>query len=97
MSFGFGVGDILAVLKLANKVRKDFLGGSEASPGCLVRNLSIVLSDVDVTVSECELTQAQHNELAEILSSCQAVLQDLEQVLGKFTEISSTNDPSLGM
>ncbi|KAK4212166.1 hypothetical protein QBC37DRAFT_389070 [Rhypophila decipiens] len=99
MSFGFGVGDVLAVLKLANKVRKDFFGAPKQVQDVCdeVRNLSIVLSDVDVTVSECELTQAQQNDLAEILSSCQTVLQDLEQVLGKFTELSSTNDPSLGM
>ncbi|KAM7205912.1 Ankyrin repeat-containing domain protein [Rhypophila sp. PSN 637] len=78
MSFGFGVGDILAVLKLANKVRKDFLGApKQAQEVCdEVRNLSIVLIDVDVTIS--------------------GVLEDLEQILGKFTDISSTNGPSLG-
>jgi hypothetical protein len=26
MSFGFGVGDFLAVIQLANKVRRDFVG-----------------------------------------------------------------------
>jgi hypothetical protein len=26
MSFGFGVGDFLAVLELANKIRRDFVG-----------------------------------------------------------------------
>lgn len=26
MSFGVGVGDLLAIISLANKIRKDFLG-----------------------------------------------------------------------
>jgi hypothetical protein len=29
MSFGFGVGDIVALLELANRVRKDFVGAPE--------------------------------------------------------------------
>lgn len=29
MSFGFSVGDFLAVIELANKVRKDFAGAPE--------------------------------------------------------------------
>jgi len=35
MSFGFGVSDFLAVIGLANKIRKDFAGAPSAFKGAL--------------------------------------------------------------
>lgn len=35
MSFGFGVGDFLAVIQLANKIRKDFAGAPSEFNGAL--------------------------------------------------------------
>jgi hypothetical protein len=35
MSFGFGVGDFLAVIELANKIRKDFAGAPDEFKGAL--------------------------------------------------------------
>ncbi|RSL54244.1 hypothetical protein CEP54_009975 [Fusarium duplospermum] len=65
MSFGFGVGDFIAVLELVNKVRKDFQSAPSQFEDISneVRSLSIVLSDVDVTVSELELDPYQQNDL----------------------------------
>jgi hypothetical protein len=35
MSFGFGVSDFLAVIQLANKIRKDFAGAPSEFKGAL--------------------------------------------------------------
>jgi hypothetical protein len=47
MSFGFGVGDFIAVLKIANTIRKEFVGApdqfKDISDECVVR-LRIVLT-----------------------------------------------------
>ena len=46
MSFGFGIGDFLAVIKLANKVRKDFVGApkqfQEISTECALFTISYI-------------------------------------------------------
>ncbi|UPL02096.1 hypothetical protein LCI18_013030 [Fusarium solani-melongenae] len=93
MSFGFGVGDFIAVLKLVNKVRKDFQSApsqfEDISNG--VRSLSIVLSDVDVTVSETELDVYQRSDLQHLVSSCRDVLERLEETLDKYRDLNSGN------
>ncbi|KAF5846821.1 hypothetical protein GGP41_004909 [Bipolaris sorokiniana] len=57
MSFGFSVGDFLAVIRLVNKIRKDFVGAPSQFRDIsnVLRSLSIVLNDAEVTVSEHEL------------------------------------------
>jgi hypothetical protein len=35
MSFGFGVGDFLTVIQVANKIRKDFAGAPDEFKGAL--------------------------------------------------------------
>jgi len=35
MSFGFSIGDFLAVIQLANKIRKDFVGAPNEFNGAL--------------------------------------------------------------
>lgn len=47
--------------------------------------LSIVLGEVDVQIFEAELTQDQRNNLADLVSSCQSVLEDLQGVLSKLS------------
>ncbi|RMJ13402.1 hypothetical protein CDV36_006950 [Fusarium kuroshium] len=89
MSFGFGVGDFIAVLKLANGVRKDFQSAPSQFEDISneVRSLSIVLSDVEVTVSESELDAYQRNDLQHVINSCRDVLERLEDTLDKYRDL----------
>ncbi|WAO94686.1 NACHT domain-containing protein [Fusarium falciforme] len=93
MSFGFGVGDSIAVLELVNKVRKDFQSAPSQFEDISneVRSLSIVLSEVDVTVSETELDAYQRSGLQHLVSSCRDVLETLEETLEKYRDLSSGN------
>jgi hypothetical protein len=52
-----------------------------------VRSLSIVLSDVDVTVSETELDAYQRSDLQHLVSSCRDVLETLEDTLDKYRDL----------
>jgi hypothetical protein len=54
-----------------------------------VRSLSIILQDVEVVLSEPDLTSLQKTELREIADGCLNVLQKLEQTLGKYGELKS--------
>ncbi|KAI1377192.1 hypothetical protein F4677DRAFT_459094 [Hypoxylon crocopeplum] len=91
MNFGFGVGDFITVIKLVNKVRKEFAGAPsqfrEVSDE--VRGLSIVLQDVEIDVSEHELDEKQKSNLQNITNSCRSVLDDLEVALDKYRELES--------
>ncbi|KAI8712989.1 NACHT domain-containing protein [Fusarium sp. LHS14.1] len=93
MSFGFGVGDFIAVLELVNKVRKDFQSAPSQFQDISneVKSLSIVLSDVEVTVSETELDEFQRLDLQHLVSSCRDVLETLEETLGKYRDLHPGN------
>ncbi|KAL2671363.1 hypothetical protein Neosp_013948 [[Neocosmospora] mangrovei] len=90
MSFGFGVGDFIAVLELVNKARKDFQSAPSQFQDISneVRSLSIVLSDVEVSVSESELDAWQRADLQAIVSSCRDVLEALEDTLDKYRDLN---------
>lgn len=85
MSFGFGIGDFLAVIELATKIRKRF---SDA-PAKLqdisdeVKSLSILLSDIavhaDSVVEKPHLSKAE--ELETIVKGANHVLHDLDNLL----------------
>ncbi|GLB16234.1 hypothetical protein AtubIFM61612_006078 [Aspergillus tubingensis] len=89
MSFGFGVGDFLAIIQLANKIRKDFV----EAPAQLrdlsdeVRNLSIVVQDLEVELSGKELDRAQEAELCNIVQSCRSLLNDIQKLVGQYSEL----------
>ncbi|KAI9155084.1 Ankyrin-1 [Paramyrothecium foliicola] len=85
MSFGFSVGDVLAVVALANKIRKDFSGAPEQFKHIAqdVRSLAIVIQDANVNVDQ--MSEDQVANFQEILSSCQALLQKLEKTVDKWT------------
>lgn len=111
MSFGFGIGDFIAVLELAIKIRKEFAGApgqfKNISDECVVsdtsaddqkdtgtdsqiyrvRSLSIVLQDVDVSLSSCELSDQQEKRLRDIAGSCKNVLTDLEKTMENYQEL----------
>ena len=54
-----------------------------------VRSLSIILQDVEVVLSEPDLTTQQKTELREIVDGCVNILQKLEQTLNRYSELKS--------
>ncbi|KAH7310535.1 ankyrin repeat-containing domain protein [Stachybotrys elegans] len=81
MSFGFSVGDFLAVLTLANKIRKDFSGAPAQFKDIAqdVRSLTIVIQDANAHVDQ--MSESQAANFQEILSACYTLLQRLRDVL----------------
>ncbi|PVH70411.1 hypothetical protein DL98DRAFT_597852 [Cadophora sp. DSE1049] len=61
MSFGFSVSDFITVIKLTNKIRKEFVDAPSQFKAISdeVRSLSIVLLDVEVVLSNRELRNEQ--------------------------------------
>ncbi|KAM0158771.1 hypothetical protein ACHAPG_003947 [Botrytis cinerea] len=91
MSFGFGIGDILAVIELARKIRKDFADApSQFKDISLeVRSLSIVLQDIEDELSLPDLDTKQESELKEIVDGCRDVLEKLQRLLSTYGELRS--------
>ncbi|KAI0157927.1 ankyrin repeat-containing domain protein [Hypoxylon sp. FL1284] len=89
MSFGYGLGDCIAVLKLANDIRKQFVGAPDQfrSISNEVRSLAIVLQDVDVYAGERDLSNQQLASLNEVLSSCNNVLEKVQRTLDEYVEL----------
>ncbi|CAI7630959.1 unnamed protein product [Penicillium glandicola] len=86
MSLGFGVGDFISVLNLANKLRRDFVGAPSqfSSISREVRGLAIILQDVDnQLVGDC-LDEVQQEQLREISHSCGILLKQLQDVIEKY-------------
>lgn len=54
-----------------------------------VRNLSIVLQDADVAFSSRELDNEQKRDLGDIDNGCRNILDELQQILHKNSELSS--------
>lgn len=85
MSFGFGVGDFLAVIQLAIKIRKRFSDAPAKLQdiSCEVKSLSILLSDVAVhadTVVE-RIDPLKADELKAMVDGPNRVLHDLDNLL----------------
>ncbi|OQE42234.1 hypothetical protein PENCOP_c004G00355 [Penicillium coprophilum] len=94
MSFGFGIGDFLAVIKLATKIRKDFVEAPAQfkSLSDEVRSLSLVLQDVEIDISAKELSNQQQAELDRISKGCHEVLTDISKKIEDYTELSTPID-----
>ncbi|KFY94788.1 hypothetical protein V500_03053, partial [Pseudogymnoascus sp. VKM F-4518 (FW-2643)] len=91
MSFGFSVGDFIAAIQLANKLRKEFAHAPSQfhAVSAELRALSIVLGDVDVVIPYQELNKKQKRDLEDIDKGCRNVLEELQQIVNKNVELSS--------
>ncbi|KAI8658210.1 NACHT domain-containing protein [Fusarium keratoplasticum] len=96
MSFGFSIGDFLAAAQLAHKIRKDFSGAPSQfkSLSDETKLLSMVLQDVDVKVDESDLTPQQETNLEQAMSTCEAVLHDLQAVCNNFSDMDTSQGHS---
>ncbi|KUJ21851.1 uncharacterized protein LY89DRAFT_729351, partial [Mollisia scopiformis] len=89
MSFGFSLGDFIAAIELANKIRKEFVDAPRQFKAISdeVRSLSIVLQDIDVNLSNHQINNQQETHLQEVSSSCRNVLNELEKTARKYQEL----------
>lgn len=94
MSFGFGVGDILAVSQLSWKIYRackdsgdDFRSISDE-----VSNLHTVLRIAEEDLAkECQtdIDAQRKDSLEEIAEGCRSVLEDLDRLLKKYESLST--------
>ncbi|PVH84539.1 ankyrin [Cadophora sp. DSE1049] len=91
MSFGFGVGDFIAVGKLAWSVYKSCKEAPESFNNISAEVLSLhaVLKEVEEALSEEPLTDSKQRSLATISNGCQSVLQDLQALVVKYESLGS--------
>ncbi|KAF2801528.1 ankyrin [Mytilinidion resinicola] len=85
MSFGFSVGDFIAVIQLANKIRNDF--ASAPSQFAEVKNLSITLNRAWNIRLGRKLDKQEKADLEHITSGCRKVLTELEHVFNANSEL----------
>jgi hypothetical protein len=52
-----------------------------------IRSLSFVLQDVDVSLSDHELSDQQQKHLQGISNGCQDVLKEVENIIGQYQEV----------
>ena len=85
MSFGFGVGDFLAVAKLANDIWQKFHDSVDQSAAIRneVAGLSSLLDEVSKTVSKHNLAPKQAQGFAASAKACRSVLEDLQKLVDK--------------
>lgn len=83
MSFGFSVGDFLAVIGLVTQLRKDFLDAPSQlrDLSAELKTFSIVLQDTEVDLTANGLDSRQLEALESTLSSAKEFLKDLQQFI----------------
>ncbi|OOF91694.1 hypothetical protein ASPCADRAFT_154750, partial [Aspergillus carbonarius ITEM 5010] len=93
MSFGYGVGDFLAILDLANTIRKRFVNAPSQfkSIADVSKTLSNVLRDIEDIYIEVGLSIQQQNHLNDASRACHDVLDDLQCKLNIYQELDPGN------
>ncbi|KAG6991229.1 hypothetical protein G7Y79_00055g090050 [Physcia stellaris] len=91
MSFGFSVGDFVAVVGICWKVYKRCKesSGNYAELSSEVGALHIVLKETEELLSQQDLTSQQKERLAKCRKECDAVLQDLSELLLKYESLGT--------
>lgn len=89
MSFGFSVGDFLAVIGLVTQLRKDFSDAPSQlrDLSAELKTFSIVLQDTEVDLTANELDSRQLEALESTLTSAREFLKDLQKFIDKNKEI----------
>lgn len=97
MSFGFGVGDLLAVVELATKIRKRFVDAPAHLKAVSdeVKSLSSLIQDVEVDITNRDMTTDRLDRLDTIVSGAKSVLEDLDAFFEKNRAVSEKGRASL--
>ena len=94
MRFGYSVGDLIAVVQIANKVRRRFVHSPAQFQAISdeAKGLSNVLRDLDNIIPDRNLSQEQVVDLQDNLHTCKNLLNDLDITLDKY-QILDENGP----
>ena len=93
MSFGWGVGDIIAISKLAIKVH---IAYKDAPDSCRhiseeVSALRVLIDKVEQHFQSSAIGSNNHQGGQTVLKGCQSVLEDLDSLIVKYKDLASTN------
>ncbi|OAA61406.1 ankyrin repeat-containing domain protein [Cordyceps fumosorosea ARSEF 2679] len=85
MNFSVGGGDLIKGIDLCRKLRRRFATAPRQCQQIAdqVRSLSIVLQDIEVSGSDCGLTEADLQDLRQIAGGCHDVLDELSELVEK--------------
>jgi hypothetical protein len=91
MSFGYSVGDFVAVTQLAWTVYKSCRDAPESFNNISTELLSLhaVLKEVEEIISEQPLSETRRHHLATISHGCKCVLEDLRALVKKYESLGS--------
>jgi len=91
MSFGYSLGDIIALGQLAWNVYKSCRDAPESFNNIATEVLSLqaVLKEVEETLSNYPLSQSKKANLATILNGCRSVLEDLQALVDKYESLGT--------
>ncbi|KAK2804620.1 hypothetical protein FQN51_001821 [Onygenales sp. PD_10] len=89
MSFGYSVTDFIKTIELVRELRSRFIDApeqyAEISKG--LRNLCIILEDIQSVLPTRALTQKQKENLSSVTEGCISVLEALKSKLGQYHAI----------
>ena len=93
MSFGFGVGDILTISKLAVAVWTAYKDASNNYKHIIeeVKSLQIVIDRAAQHFGGTALSDNDRQQGQEVLKGCQSILEDLNSLLEKYKSLASAN------
>ncbi|MCJ1345215.1 hypothetical protein MMC31_003421 [Peltigera leucophlebia] len=91
MAFGFGVGDVIKALELANEIRVRFVDAPAQFEAISdeVTSLSSILDKVNIILPQRDLNDQQELHLNSIIVGCHNVLDELREKLEKYQELGS--------
>jgi hypothetical protein len=91
MSFGYSVGDFIAVGQLAWSVYKSCRDapGSFKNISLEVLSLHAVIKEAEETLSEQPFPTSKQEGLATVTTGCKAVLRDLQALVEKYESLGS--------
>ncbi|CZR65079.1 uncharacterized protein PAC_14979 [Phialocephala subalpina] len=89
MSFGYSIGDLIAVGELALRIYREYRDAPAqfAAIAIEVGSLHLTLKDVDNTIQDNEMPVNKKADLMQIVDGCKAVLTDLDNLLQKYKNI----------
>ena len=93
MSFGFGVGDIIAISRLALKVYTAYKDAPDDYRNIAdeVKSLHIIIEEAAQHFKSTTLSDEKKQGGKEVLEGCRNVLKDLDALIEKYNALASSN------
>ena len=93
MSFGFGVGDIMAISGLALKVYMAYKDAPDDDRNIAdeVKSLHIIIEEAAQHFKSTTLSDEKKQGGKEVLEGCRNVLKDLDALIEKYNALASSN------